>query len=324
MYSNTIILEDFENEVDPYFLSSAGLFDDSIPESRRPQVTEFPKMYFVPIIFSIVYFIIIAMMWSQSKWFRNLNITLSPIFLTILWALIFIGIIWTWIRCLQGSVTRSQTTWVTIWFIVNLLLLLLVAWSFFIGKNIATASFMMIFLWISTLILIFVASRFYTPGVIFGVIYLIIITWVWVVFGRLAYTMMHAKNKLIANGFVKAIGWSKKDGVKGMMTTMQQYFDMNAPKTATPSFISTPVTTPAVSQAYPTAPTGQASQDEARNVRRRQRQQEKRGVDTVPAAAKELPRKSAPAFVEERLEAPIANAGTPHGTWRSRGLSCDV
>lgn len=193
-----------------------------ITQSAAPEM-EFRRFKILPIIFCVVYLLLIAMLWWNAAWFRTIEGRPSPILLTIVWLVIFFGIIWTWFRCLHHAQASGSVGWISFLFVINLLLLLLVGYAFFIMKNIAFASFCMIFLWISTVILLFVATRFWMPGLLWMLIYLLVVTWTWIRFGRIAAAMVNARTNLNTSLLASLSGLPASSG---FMNGMQNIFSM--------------------------------------------------------------------------------------------------
>lgn len=175
---------DDDEEADGRDLTNRNI---TIITEKDSTVSSRSKAMWVPIIFLIVYFILVAMLWANGDWYKKLGMGLSPAAITAIWLVVFVGIVVTWVKCLKNSTSRNSVGWISFWFIVNLLLLLLCGWAFFVSKNIALANICFIFLWLSTIALIAVSIKHWPPGVIFMLIYFIVVTWAWVVIGRLAF-----------------------------------------------------------------------------------------------------------------------------------------
>lgn len=195
------------SDINVYLLGKEG--------AEAPRMT---RQGIVVLVFSLVYFALIAMLWVNAKWFRDLKITMSPVVLTILWLVIFVGIMVTWIKCLANA---EQPGWVQFFFIINMLLLLLVGWAFFIRKNVASAQINMIFLWISTLILCFVAAHYWTPGLIWMLVYLVVVSYGAYMFGRIAATMIARKTNLPLESMLQTVLSTKADAMAAMFDISQ-------------------------------------------------------------------------------------------------------
>lgn len=181
------------------------------------------KSMWVPIIFLIVYFILIAMLWANNDWFKRMNFKISAGWLSFIWLLVFIGIVVTWVQCLKNSSTKNAVGWISFWFILNLVLLLVAGWAFFVTKNVALASFVMFFLWISTISLIAVAAKHWGPGVAFMLLYLGVITWMWYVIAKQGYKMVSERaGKFVGVMMASGNNASRLTGLKNLFKMDQK------------------------------------------------------------------------------------------------------
>lgn len=178
------------------------------------------KAMWVPFIFLIVYFILVGMLWANKEWYRSMKFKMSPAAISMIWLLVFAGIVATWVKCLQNATTKKAVGWISFWFMLNLILLLVAGWAFFVSKNIALANFVIGLLWITSIALIAVAAKHWPVGVIFMVIYFGIISWMWFVVARYGLTVVQSK----ASKFVGVL--MSKDGKKGLLGGFTDLFTM--------------------------------------------------------------------------------------------------
>lgn len=188
------------------------------------------RRYILPIIFCVVYFLLIAMLWVNARWFRELDGRSSPALMTVVWLVVFIGIVWTWIKCLK----HTPSGWVHFWFVINMLLVLLCGWAFFISRNLPFASFVMFLLVLSTITLIFVAAKHWTPGVIWMLFYLAVLLYSWFAMGRFAMQSLARKTRINSEFLRSAMGLSPDDS---LLSGINKLFTMDEekPKPAAPA-----------------------------------------------------------------------------------------
>lgn len=205
------------------------------------------KAMWVPFIFLIVYFILVGMLWANKEWYRSMKFKLSPAAISMIWLLVFAGIVTTWVKCLQCAPTKKAVGMISFWFILNLILLLVAGWAFFVSKNIALANFVIGLLWITSIALIATAAKHWPVGVIFMVIYFGIISWMWFVVVRHGMTIVQSK----APKFISAL--LSKDGKKGLMDGFTDLFTMKPDEGATRVTEKTVASEPKQAQAEPRA-----------------------------------------------------------------------
>lgn len=164
--------------------------------SIQPMMRHFNAGWILPMIFSLIYIVLLVFLWMNAKWFRSLPVTMSPVLLSLIWLLVFVGIIFTWVKCLHGACeTGLGTGWIHFWFVTNLLLLLLAGYSFFYKKNLAATNAVVFFTWFTALILCFVATRYFPAGLLPMLFYLFVLSYAWFVLARITAKLVSTRTK---------------------------------------------------------------------------------------------------------------------------------
>jgi hypothetical protein len=162
-----------------------NLFDLTPHETRQAVFHPRQNMSLIlPLICVGAYVFVVTVMWkniNRVDYPKN-----APMVVTILGGVIFAGLIWAWIKSLESPYALASGCgfWVSFWFVSSFVLISAAAYTFFKLKNASTSSFIMFFVWLSSLVLIYYSASCFAPGLVFTFAYLAGVTWLWAVVMR--------------------------------------------------------------------------------------------------------------------------------------------